>query len=248
MSILHKHICDINSVASYVDFLEGAVFLIDKPLGWTSFDVVNKVRFKLRHSLGIKKIKVGHAGTLDPSATGLLLICTGKLTKKIDELQAQIKEYSGSFFIGATTATFDSEVPPNDYYNTDHINQSVLTQAALPFIGVIDQIPPIYSAIKIDGKTAYNLARKGKEVVIQARKVEIQSFEITSFNLPEISFYVVCSKGTYVRSLAYDYGKKLESGAYLASLRREAIGSYRVNRAFTLDGVLKFIEKVSLHG
>lgn len=227
------------------DFQSGAVLLIDKPIGWTSFDVVNKIRGKIRHTLGIKKIKVGHAGTLDPLATGLLIVCTGKLTKNIDSLQAQDKVYSGHIMLGGTTATYDSEFPPDVLYPVDHITQTMIQDETKQFIGQISQVPPIYSAIKISGQTAYSLARRGKDVAMKAREITIHDFKITDDTMPEIAFYVKCSKGTYIRSLAHDFGKSLHSGAYLSSLRREAIGDYHVRNAFSIDEIVSFIEQVA---
>lgn len=225
-----------------VDFQVGQVILIDKPLGWTSFDVVNKLRFKLKHGLGVKKIKVGHAGTLDPLASGLLLICTGKLTKDIDSLQAMDKLYSGTIVLGASTATYDSEVPPSEYYPVDHIDNQLLEKARLSFIGSLEQIPPIYSAIKIDGQKAYNLARRGSDIEMKSRPININRFDIDSTSFPILSFFVGCSKGTYIRSLAHDFGKYCHSGAYLGSLRREQIGEYDVKNSFTMDEAITFME------
>lgn len=225
-----------------VDFQLGQVLLIDKPLDWTSFDVVNKLRFKIKHGLGVKKIKVGHAGTLDPLATGLLLICTGKLTKDIDSLQAMDKVYSGTIVLGASTATYDSEVEADQHFPTEHIKQEIMESARQKFLGPIDQIPPIYSAIKIDGQKAYNLARRGTDVEMKSRSITINSFDIDVKDFPIISFEVGCSKGTYVRSLAHDFGKACQSGAYLGSLRREKIGNFDVKDGFTMDEALNFIE------
>jgi len=229
-----------------VDFLNGAVLLIDKPLGWTSFDVVNKIRFKIKHLLGIKKIKGGHAGTLDPNATGLLIICTGKLTKEIDSLQAMEKIYSGSIFLGATTPTYDGESEPDSVFPISHIDDKNVISVSEKFESTYEQIPPIFSAIKINGQKSYDLARRGKEVEMKSRPVTIHSFDITNIDLPEVNFTVRCSKGTYIRSLAYDFGKALDSGGYLSSLRREAIGNFTVSGAFTMDEILKYIEQLDI--
>ena len=211
------------------DFEAGAVLLFDKPLRWTSFDLVKKVR-------GITRVKkVGHAGTLDPLATGLLIICTGKKTKEIDTFQAQIKEYTGTFFIGATTPCYDMEQPVDKVYETAHITEEMIRETAKQFTGSIDQTPPPHSAVKIDGKRAYDLARAGKEVDVKSRTIEIETFEITGIALPVVSFRVVCSKGTYIRSLAHDFGKALGSGAYLSSLVRTRIGEFRLDDAITID-------------
>lgn len=211
------------------DFEAGAVLLFDKPLRWTSFDLVKKVR-------GITRVKkVGHAGTLDPLATGLLIICTGKKTKEIDTFQAQIKEYTGTFFIGATTPCYDMEQPVDKVYETAHITEEMIRETAKQFTGSINQTPPPHSAVKVDGKRAYDLARAGKEVAVKSRTIEIETFEITGIALPVVSFRVVCSKGTYIRSLAHDFGKALGSGAYLSSLVRTRIGEFRLDDAITID-------------
>lgn len=218
-----------------MDFELGEVLLVNKPLTWTSFDVVNKLRYAIKKKLG-NKIKVGHAGTLDPLATGLLIICTGKMTKKIDEYTGMDKEYTGSFYIGGTTATYDSELEMNATFPTEHIDEDMLRSIAQSFVGDIEQMPPIYSAIKIDGSAAYIAARKGAEVVMKARNVTIKEFELTKIEMPLVHFRVVCSKGTYIRSLAYDFGKALNSGAYLASLCRTKIGVFDVKDAKDVEG------------
>ena len=211
-----------------INIKEGELILIDKELNWTSFDVVNKIRYAIKKKFDIKKIKVGHAGTLDPLATGLLIICCGKMTKRINNFSAMNKTYSGKITIGSTTPSYDLETKPNVHYPVDHINEKLILKTAKKFIGKIFQTPPMFSAIKKDGVRLYNLARQGKEIKIDKREVSIDSFEITSFNLPEISFNVTCSKGTYIRSLAHDFGKELNSGAHLSELRRVKIGDYSV--------------------
>lgn len=208
-------------------YLEGKVILIDKPLHWTSFDAVKKVRIQTGVS------KVGHAGTLDPLATGLLIICTGRFTKKINEHMGMEKEYTGSFTLGATTATYDLESQPVDFKNTNHISQTDIYNATQLFTGEILQTPPMHSAIKKDGKPIYLLARKGKEIVLEPRKITISSFEITKIDLPVVEFKVVCSTGTYIRSLANDFGQALKTGAYLSSLRRTRIGDFLVSDGVT---------------
>ena len=213
------------------DFLNGQILLIDKPLEWTSFQAVNALKWAIRKKFGLKKIKIGHAGTLDPLATGLLIICTGKFTKKIPELQGQVKEYTGTFTLGATTPSYDLETEVNETFTTDHITDASIKEATQQFLGEIDQVPPIFSALKKDGKRLYELAREGKQVEIKSRKIEILEFEITKISLPEVAFRVVCSKGTYIRSLAHDFGKALDSGAYLSELRRTKIGDFNVTRA-----------------
>ena len=211
-----------------INIKEGELILIDKELNWTSFDVVNKIRYAIKKKFDIKKIKVGHAGTLDPLATGLLIICCGKMTKMINNFSAMNKTYSGKITIGSTTPSYDLETKPNVHYPVDHINEKLILKTAKKFVGKIFQTPPMFSAIKKDGVRLYNLARQGKEIKIDKREVSIDSFEITSFNLPEISFNVTCSKGTYIRSLAHDFGKELNSGAHLSELRRIKIGDYSV--------------------
>ncbi|WP_306349798.1 tRNA pseudouridine(55) synthase TruB [Flavobacterium sp. '19STA2R22 D10 B1'] len=214
-------------------FQNGKVLLIDKPLHWSSFQAVNKIKWSLKKHLGLKKIKVGHAGTLDPLATGLLIVCTGKFTKNIQELQGMVKEYTGTFHLGATTPSYDLETEVDHHYPIDHINDELINQTTFQFIGEIDQRPPIFSAIKKDGVRLYEHARKGEEIAIPTRKVEIHEFEITRIALPEVDFRVVCSKGTYIRSLAYDFGQALNSGAHLTALRRTKIGEYSVEDAIS---------------
>lgn len=215
------------------DFSNGQILLIDKPLTWSSFQAVNKIKWALKKNLGLKKIKVGHAGTLDPLATGLLIICTGKATKQISELQGQVKEYTGTFLLGSTTPSYDLETEIDQTFPTDHITSEVLERARQQFLGVIDQRPPVFSALKQDGKRLYEHARKGEEVEIPTRKVEILEFEINAEAFPEIAFRAVCSKGTYIRSLAFDFGEAVGSGAHLTSLRRTKIGDYNVDDAIT---------------
>ena len=217
------------------DFKNGQILLFNKPLEWTSFQVVNKVRWLIRKNCGIKKIKVGHAGTLDPLATGLLIICTGKFTKKIQELQGQEKEYTGTFTLGATTPSYDLETEIDNTFPTDHLSAEKLQQATEQFKGDIEQFPPVFSALKKDGKRLYEYARKGEEVKINSRTVNISSFELTNIDLPEVDFKVSCSKGTYIRSLAHDFGKEVESGAHLSALRCTKIGDFNVENAYTID-------------
>jgi tRNA pseudouridine55 synthase len=214
-------------------FEDGKVILIDKPLHWTSFDVVRKIR----NSIKIKK--VGHAGTLDPLATGLLIVCTGKFTKKINEYMAQEKEYTGSFTLGATTPTYDKESAAQDFKDFNHITKDEIVEATKNFIGEIQQYPPIYSAIKKDGEALYELARRGEEVELKARTITITEFEITKIELPIVEFRVLCGTGTYIRSLAHDMGQVLGCGAYLSELRRTKIGEYHVNDAVSMEGFLE---------
>jgi len=218
------------------EFLNGQVLLIDKPLHWTSFQAVNKLKYLLINKVGLpKKFKIGHAGTLDPLATGLLLICTGKFTKKIAELQGQAKEYTGTFYIGATTPSYDLETEIDNNYTISHIDDRLIHETVKQFIGEIDQKPPIFSAIKKDGVRLYEHARAGETVEIKSRKTTIHEFEITRIALPEVDFRVVCSKGTYIRSLAFDFGKALDSGSHLIALRRTKIGNYEVHEAMNLN-------------
>jgi tRNA pseudouridine55 synthase len=214
------------------DYQNGQILLIDKPLHWTSFQAVNKLKYALINKVGLpKKFKIGHAGTLDPLASGLLLVCTGKFTKRISELQGQAKEYTGTFFIGATTPSYDLETEIDAVFETSHINEILIHETVKQFLGEIDQKPPVFSAIKKDGIRLYEHARSGETVEIATRKTTIHEFEITRIALPEIDFRVVCSKGTYIRSLAFDFGKALQSGAHLIALRRTKIGDYTVENA-----------------
>ena len=215
------------------DFLTGQVLLIDKPLTWSSFQAVNKLKYVLKRKFNLSKtFKIGHAGTLDPLATGLLIVCTGKFTKRITEIQAQTKEYTGTITVGATTPSYDLETEINATFPTAHISDDLIQKTTQQFLGEILQQPPVFSAIKKDGKRLYEHARAGEEVEIAFRKTTIYEFEITRINLPEIDFRVSCSKGTYIRSLAFDFGKALQSGAHLSALRRTKIGDYSVD-----DGV-----------
>ena len=213
------------------DFLAGQVLLIDKPPGWSSFQAVNKIKWALKSRLKLKKIKVGHAGTLDPLATGLLIVCTGKATKSIAGIQAQPKEYTGTFYLGATTPSFDLETEIDRRFPIDHITDEKLQAATAAMTGEIMQKPPVFSAIKKDGKRLYEHARAGEEVEIAARKTTVYEFELTRIALPEVDFRIACSKGTYIRSMADDFGKALQSGAHLTALRRTKIGDYRVEKA-----------------
>ena len=216
-------------------FLEGQVILFDKPLGWTSFQVVNSARWTLRKKFELKKIKVGHAGTLDPLATGLLIVCTGTFTKRIQQIQDERKEYTGTITLGATTPSYDLETPIDHTYPTDHLTKEDILKATAAFTGRIAQQPPVFSAIKKDGKRLYEYARKGKEVEVASREIEIYEFENTGISMPDVHFRVVCSKGTYIRSLAHDFGLSLNSGGHLSALRRTKIGSYSVDNAITPD-------------
>lgn len=213
------------------DYLNGQILLIDKPLGWTSFQAVNKLKWVLKKRFSLKKIKIGHAGTLDPLATGLLIICTGRFTKRIHEFQGQEKEYTGTITLGGTTPSYDLETAVDKTFTTDHITGALVHETTKKFIGEIDQTPPMFSALKKDGKRLYEYAREGKKVELQTRKVTLTKFEITGIEFPHITFRIVCSKGTYIRSIAHDFGKALNSGGYLSSLRRTKIGVYNVDKA-----------------
>lgn len=219
------------------EFLNGKVLLIDKPLHWTSFDAVKKIRILTKVS------KVGHAGTLDPLATGLLIICTGKFTKKLNEYMAKVKEYTGTFTLGATTPTYDLESAPQDFRDISTVIDDKIISTTKKFIGDIEQIPPAHSAIKKEGVPMYKMARKGLEVKLEPRKVHIAVFEITDIKLPVVSFRVVCSTGTYIRSLANDFGAALGCGAYLSALRRTRIGEFHVNDALSIPEFEKFIQE-----
>lgn len=229
------------------DFYNGEVLLIDKPYTWSSFQAVNKIKYAIRQhpSLIVEgqkvKPKVGHAGTLDPLATGLLIVCTGKKTKSIDGLMGMDKEYTGTFFIGATTPCFDLEKPIDKHYPTEHITEAAILQCAKDFTGPQQQVPPLFSAVMIGGKRAYELARKGEEAEIKARSIEIKEFEITSINMPEVDFRIVCSKGTYIRSIARDFALALGSGGHLTKLCRTRIGNYRLVDAVSPEDFAKLV-------
>lgn len=223
-------------IASKENFLSGEIILIDKPLEWTSFQVVNKIRWIIKSTYGIKKIKVGHAGTLDPLATGLLIICTGKMTKSIEQFMGQEKEYTGTFTLGATTPSYDLETPINMEFPINHIDEEMLQATLSKFIGTIDQQPPVFSALKKDGKRLYEYAREGTQVEVPHRKVNVHDFNLTQIDLPNVDFRVSCSKGTYIRSLANDFGKALNSGAYVTGLRRTRIGDFNIEKALSIEG------------
>lgn len=223
------------------EFLNGKVIIIDKPLNWTSFQVVNKIRWAIRQKFNLKKIKVGHAGTLDPLATGLLILCTGKMTKNINEYQAENKEYTGTITLGATTPSYDLETEIDQSYPTEHITEAMIHKATESFKGLIRQKPPIFSAIKKDGVRLYELARKGEQTEIKSREVEIVDFDITKIDFPNIQFRIVCSKGTYIRSIANDFGKELQSGSHLSSLRRTKSGNFDLTKALSPEA---FVEKL----
>jgi tRNA pseudouridine55 synthase len=225
-------------------FEEGQVLLFNKPLYWTSFDLVNKVRIMIRSAFGIKKIKVGHAGTLDPLASGLLIICTGRATKKIDEFRNLDKEYVATFHLGETTPSFDLETETDNQYPTDHISEEFVRETLVSFLGEQKQLPPMYSAKLIAGKRAYEFARKGIQKELEPVTVFFREIELLSFGVPETKIRLVCSKGTYIRSFARDFGLALKSGSYLSALVRTAIGSYRVSKAYDLEKFQEYVEQM----
>lgn len=223
------------------DFKNGQILVFNKPLEWTSFQLVNKVRWLIRKSCDIKKIKVGHAGTLDPLADGVLVICTGKFTKKIPELQGTEKEYTGTFTLGATTPSFDMETEIDKTFETKHISKENIEAAALQLTGEIEQVPPVFSALKKDGKRLYEYARKGEEVKVNSRPVTIKEFEVDASRFPQVDFRIVCSKGTYIRSIANDFGRALHSGAYLSALKRTRVGEFHIKSALDLESFEKLL-------
>ena len=223
-------------------YKEGTVLLVDKPLNWTSSQVVNKIRWLIKQQFNIKKIKVGHAGTLDPLATGLLILCTGKYTKKIETYQAQVKEYTGTITLGATTPSYDLESEIDQEFDISEISEADILKNTQQFLGEIQQQPPIFSALKKNGKRLYEYAREGSKIEIPSRAVTIKEFEITKIELPCIEFRIVCGKGTYIRSLAHDFGRSLNNGAHLSGLRRTKIGEFRVEDAISVLEFEKFIK------
>lgn len=234
---------DINQL-KYADFAAGITFLVDKPIGWTSFDVVNKLKYLIRNHIGLKKFKIGHSGTLDPLATGLLLIAVGKDTKTLNEYQNLDKVYTGSMKIGASTMSYDAEFEPDSFYETEHIDENLLYSTLKIFTGKIEQKPPIFSAVKVGGKAAYKKARAGESVELKTREVEIFEFKLLNIDLDDLKFMVHCQKGTYIRSLIHDFGKYMDSGAYLTSLRREKIGEFEIKDAFDLEELIRFFQKL----
>lgn len=231
----------------HYDFRAGEVLLVDKPLGWTSFDVVNKLRWKIRKLYDVKKFKVGHAGTLDPLATGLLIICTGKMTKKSQELMADDKTYTGTILLGKTTPSFDLETEYDQSFSTENMDIESLEKVAQSFIGEQLQTPPVYSAKKIDGKRAYESAREGKTIEMRKNLVNIHDFEISTARFPEIDFKIKCSKGTYIRSIAHDFGKALDNGGTLIALRRTASGQFNIEDAKKVEDWLTVIENTQVN-
>lgn len=229
-----------------MDFITGEIIGIDKPLGWTSFDAVKRLRGAVQRRLHVKKFKVGHAGTLDPLATGVLIVCTGRATKLIDNIQAGVKEYVATIRLGATTPSYDLETEIDRRFEWEHIDRRKVEEVLTRFTGSILQVPPVFSAVKIDGKRAYNLARAGKDVELKAKPLEIKEMELLSCELPDIRVRIVCSKGTYIRALARDIGEALGSGAHLTALRRTRVGDISVDKCLTVDEALKMIEECEL--
>ena len=228
------------------ELLEGKLFLINKPLGWTSFQVVNKLRWHLKNLSGLKKIKVGHAGTLDPLATGLLLVCTGKKTKSISTLQETEKEYTGTFLMGATTPSYDLETSIDQTFDTKLLTEEIIFKTTIKFTGEILQYPPVFSALKKNGKRLYEYARSGEDPEITPRTVNVYEFKIIKINLPKVDFLVRCSKGTYIRSLAHDFGKSLSNGAHLSSLKRTRVGNYKIENAFSIESEINLASEKNI--
>ena len=237
-----ESILTTKSMDHQYDFREGVMILVDKPLEWTSFDVVNKIRGKLRFHLNDKKIKVGHAGTLDPLASGLLIVCTGKYTKCLDHIQAKSKRYLATIALGGTTPTYDRESEIEQHFSIDHLTEPMVRTVISSFVGKQEQLPPMFSAIKINGQTLHKLARKGKEVKREPRPIEIHDIDIHKVELPQVKIEVECSKGTYIRSLAYDIGQKLNAGGYLYDLRRLTVGAYNVADAIPILDIANWLD------
>lgn len=229
-----------------MDFKEGVILAFDKPYGWTSFALVAKIRYLLCRKMGVKKLKVGHAGTLDPLATGVLVLCTGKATKHIEELQAHTKEYVATLCLGATTPSYDLEKPIDEVFPTEHITREMVEEVLKSFVGTIQQVPPVFSACKVDGARAYDLARKGQEVELKAKTLVIDEIELLKYSQTEIEIRVVCSKGTYIRALARDIGQALQSGAHLTALRRTRAGDVKVDECYNLDTFTEWLENLEI--
>ncbi|MBO7302094.1 MAG: tRNA pseudouridine(55) synthase TruB [Bacteroidaceae bacterium] len=226
-----------------MDFIAGEIIAVNKPYTWTSFQIVNKIRYHLSRKFNVKRFKVGHAGTLDPLATGVLLLCTGKATKKIEELQKQTKEYVAEIMLGATTPSYDMEHPVNETFPYEHITKEMVEETLKQFVGDIAQRPPLFSACKVEGKRAYDLARKGSDMQLEPKQIRIDSIDLINYELPKITIRVVCGKGTYIRSLARDIGEALQSGAYLTALTRTRIGEYNIENCITPDAFQEWLEK-----
>lgn len=244
-TLQESNIITASHLPQEVNFRDGLMMLIDKPKDWTSFDVVNKLRYKVKYKLGVKKIKVGHAGTLDPMATGLLIVCIGKYTKLIDTFSTQDKSYGATVMLGATTASYDAETDRENICDTDHITPDQVLAATQAFLGDQMQVPPIYSAIKIDGQAAYKLARRGKDVEMKARPVTIHKMDLTKVEIPELMLDIHCTKGTYIRSIAHDLGQQLGVGGYLTALCRTSIQDYQLDQALSLESAVNWIEQTT---
>ena len=246
MSLQQDKIITSTHLPTDFDLRSGAMILVDKPMDWTSFDVVNKIRHGIRHHLKVKKFKVGHSGTLDPMATGLLLICVGKYTKLLHDLTSANKSYSGTIKLGATTPSYDAESEEDAQFPTDHITDDMLLNEAHKFVGGYAQIPPMFSAIKVDGQALYKLARRGETIELKSRDVMINELTLQPLSDQSVDFFCACGKGTYIRSLAYDLGKNVESGGYLTALRRNSIEAYNVSDALTVDEAVEWVRGVKL--
>lgn len=246
MSLLQDRIITSSHLPTDLDLRSGAMLLIDKPKDWTSFDVVNKVRHSIRHHLKVKKFKVGHSGTLDPMATGLLLLCIGKYTKLLHDLTAANKSYSGTIKLGATTPSYDAESDEDESFPTEHITNEKLLVAAQSFVGGYAQVPPMFSAIKVNGQALYKLARRGEKIELKSRNIIIDSFELQPIHNKHVDFYCACGKGTYIRSLAYDLARKVDSGGYLTALRRDTIEGFKVSDALTVEQAVEWVRSVDL--
>lgn len=246
MSLQQDRIITASHQPTDFDLRTGAMILVDKPMDWTSFDVVNKIRHGIRHHLKVKKFKVGHSGTLDPMATGLLLICIGKYTKLLHDLTSANKSYSGTIKLGATTPSYDAESDEDAQYPTDHITNGMLLNEAQNFVGGYAQVPPMFSAIKVDGQALYKLARRGETIELKSRDIMINEFTLQPMKGDKVDFFCACGKGTYIRSLAYDLGKAVNSGGYLTALRRDSIEEYKVTDALTVDEAVEWVRSVDL--
>ena len=243
MTDINNHLLETTNTIENIDLVNGSILLVDKPLRWTSFDAVNKLKYEIRRKFDVKKFKIGHAGTLDPLASGLLIVCVGKYTKLIPHIQLQAKEYIGTFTIGATTPSYDLEKQPENFLPFHHITKEDIDKATVLQTGTIQQLPPVFSAVRIDGKRAFDYARNEKEINLQPKEISIYSFEITRIALPEIDFWIRCSKGTYIRSIARDFGTFLECGAYLSALRRTKIGDFSVEQAMDMTPFMNMEKK-----
>jgi len=240
-----NHSLETTNTIENIDLVNGSILLVDKPLRWTSFDVVNKLKYEIKRKFDVKKFKIGHAGTLDPLATGLLIVCVGKCTKLIPEIQLKAKEYTGTFTIGATTPSYDLEKQPENFLHYHHITKEDIKKAVNQLTGTIQQLPPVFSAVRVDGKRAFDYARSDKEILLTPKEITVYSFDITRIALPEVDFRITCSKGTYIRSLARDFGQLLECGAYLSTLRRTKTGEFSVEQAMDMSPYIQLEKTIN---